>query len=234
MYAISPARLSFSTQSSDYTPISCDYDDVYYMPNHAFEEIDYVSLRGNGLHERFAQTTDFTIAELGFGTGLNFHLTTQLWQKLAHKSAKLTYISIEKHPISAADLLELHQKLGIAEESRQWRSQYPSPLYGVYPLHLSHNIQLILIFMEAICGVQQINDASINAWFLDGFAPAKNPDMWNDDILKHVARTLKPQGTFATFTAASSVRQSLQQHGVVVEKIKGYGCKRHMLIGKKL
>jgi tRNA 5-methylaminomethyl-2-thiouridine biosynthesis bifunctional protein len=230
MYSISPANLSYSNET---TPTSTDYDDVYFMPNHAFAEIDFVSLRGNGLHERFMEASNFTIAELGFGTGLNFHLTNQLWRKMASKDAKLTYISIEKHPINADDLANLHEKLGIAKNSQEWRTQYPLPIYGVYTLHLSHNVQLVLMFMEASDGVAQIADASVDSWFLDGFAPAKNPEMWSDDIMRGVARTLQAQGTFATFTAASMVRQSLQQHGLVVEKIKGYGCKRHMLIGNK-
>ncbi len=230
MYAITPANLGFSNAT---TPISHDYDDVYFMPNHAFAEIDYVSLQGNGLHERFTEAEDFTIAELGFGTGLNFQLTMQLWQKLAKPHAKLTYISIEKHPISAHDLLTLHANLGTEEASNEWRTQYPLPIYGIYPLHLSHNVQLVMMFMEAKDGLAHINDASVDAWFLDGFAPAKNPDMWSNDVLQGVSRSLRQGGTFATFTAASLVRTGLQQYGINVKKIIGYGCKRHMLVGKK-
>lgn len=81
--------------------------------------------------------------------------------------------------------------------------------------------------------MNKIADASVDSWFLDGFAPAKNPEMWSEALMQGVARTLNKGGTFATFTAASMVKTLLQQQGLHVEKIKGYGCKRHMLIGKK-
>jgi tRNA 5-methylaminomethyl-2-thiouridine biosynthesis bifunctional protein len=230
MYVITPAQLSFSNET---TPTSSHFDDVYFMPNHALNEIDYVSLRGNGLHERFAQVDKFIVAELGFGTGLNFQLTRNLWQKLASAQAKLTYISIEKHPINADDLLKIHEKLNLADATYEWLAQYPLPIYGTYILHLSHNVKLVLMFMEAIDAMNKIADASVDSWFLDGFAPAKNPEMWSEALMQGVARTLNKGGTFATFTAASMVKTLLQQQGLHVEKIKGYGCKRHMLIGKK-
>jgi tRNA 5-methylaminomethyl-2-thiouridine biosynthesis bifunctional protein len=232
MQAIIPAELHFFEAKQ--SPISSIFDDIYFSSNEGVLESDYVFLQGNKLPERFAEAKNFVIAELGFGSGLNFHLTQKLWQKrwLEKTSSKahLTYISIEKHPIKIIDLRRIYEQLGFIPE---WLHAYPLPIYGVYNIHIAHNITLCLMFMAANEALQQVQDLSIDAWFLDGFAPAKNPQMWSEDIIANVARTMKAGGSFATFTAASAVRNALVSNGLCVEKIKGYGKKRHMLVGHK-
>jgi tRNA 5-methylaminomethyl-2-thiouridine biosynthesis bifunctional protein len=231
MYPIIPAALSFDAH---YTPYSQTHNDIYFLPVQGVAESGYVFIEANKLKERFQQAIRFTIAELGLGTGLNLALTIRAWKQYAPNVARLTYIAIEKHPIPLALLTEIHQRLGIEQETTLWRASYPLPLYGVYATSMEEaGVEIIYMWMEAADACAQIHNESVDAWFLDGFAPAKNPDMWEVDICQHVARALKKKGSFSTFTAAGEVRRGLLNAGLHCERIKGYGKKRHMVIGSK-
>ncbi|MGP2408684.1 bifunctional tRNA (5-methylaminomethyl-2-thiouridine)(34)-methyltransferase MnmD/FAD-dependent 5-carboxymethylaminomethyl-2-thiouridine(34) oxidoreductase MnmC [Yersinia sp. 2553 StPb PI] len=238
---IQTATLSWNEQG---TPVSEQFDDIYFSNEDGLEETYYVFLKGNGFPERFIQhpRDNCIFAETGFGTGLNF-LT--LWRDFAqfkqqHASAKLQrlhYISFEKYPLQVADLAAAHDRWPeLAFFAEQLRAQWPLPLAGCHRILLAQgSITLDLWFGDVNTLLPQL-DTSLNnqvdAWFLDGFAPAKNPDMWNDMLFNAMARMARPGGTFATFTAAGFVRRGLQQAGFDVAKVKGFGQKREMLTGR--
>ncbi|CNI43282.1 bifunctional tRNA (5-methylaminomethyl-2-thiouridine)(34)-methyltransferase MnmD/FAD-dependent 5-carboxymethylaminomethyl-2-thiouridine(34) oxidoreductase MnmC [Yersinia intermedia] len=238
---IQTATLSWNEQG---TPVSEQFGDIYFSNEDGLEETHYVFLKGNGFPERFVQhpRDNCIFAETGFGTGLNF-LT--LWRDFAqfkqqHASAKLQrlhYISFEKYPLQVADLAAAHGRWPeLAFFAEQLRAHWPLPLAGCHRILLAQgSITLDLWFGDVNTLLPQL-DASLNnqvdAWFLDGFAPAKNPDMWNDMLFNAMACMARPGGTFATFTAAGFVRRGLQQAGFDVAKVTGFGQKREMLTGR--
>lgn len=237
---IQTATLSWNEQG---TPVSEQFDDIYFSNEDGLEETHYVFLKGNGFPARFEQhpRDNCIFAETGFGTGLNF-LT--LWRDFAQfkqqnpcaKLQRLHYISFEKYPLQCADLTAAHERWPeLAAFAESLRAQWPLPLAGCHRILLAEGaITLDLWFGDVNTLLPQL-DASLNhqvdALFLDGFAPAKNPDMWNDTLFSAMARMARPGGTFATFTAAGFVRRGLQQSGFEVTKVKGFGQKREMLTG---
>ncbi|KAA8996963.1 bifunctional tRNA (5-methylaminomethyl-2-thiouridine)(34)-methyltransferase MnmD/FAD-dependent 5-carboxymethylaminomethyl-2-thiouridine(34) oxidoreductase MnmC [Affinibrenneria salicis] len=237
---IRQAELSWNEQG---TPVSQQFDDVYFSNQDGLEESRYVFLLGNRLPERFsAHPRDrMTIAETGFGTGLNF---LALWQAFRRFRAaqpgaalrRLHFISFEKFPLSQTDLTAAHARWPeLADLARQLRAQWPLPLPGCQRLLLDRGeVVLDLWFGDVNQLLPQLDDSlrqQVDAWFLDGFAPAKNPDMWSGELFDAMARLCRCDGTFATFTAAGFVRRGLQQAGFSVDKVKGFGQKREMLNG---
>ncbi len=237
---IQTAKLTWNEQG---TPVSKQFDDVYFSNQDGLEETRYVFLHGNRLPQRFATHPRplLVVAETGFGTGLNF-LT--LWQAFAgFRQAepdaalqRLHFISFEKFPLQQADLAAAHARWPeLAPYADELRAQWPLPLPGCHRLLLAEGrITLDLWFGDVNELLPQF-DASMNnqvdAWFLDGFAPAKNPDMWTEQLFAAMARFARPEGSFATFTAAGFVRRGLQQAGFQVNRCKGFGQKREMLAG---
>lgn len=239
-HAIHPANLAFNVEG---TPVSRDFDDVYFSNDNGLEETKYVFLAGNGLPARFAShdNAHFVVAESGFGTGLNF-LT--LWQAFAafrdkHPDARLQrlhFISFEKFPLRAADLTQAHQHWPeLARFASELQAGWPLPFSGCHRLLLDEGrVTLDLWFGDINALVNTLDDTldgKVDAWFLDGFAPAKNPDMWTPTLFNAMARTARPGGTLATFTSAGFVRRELQEAGFNVRKNKGFGRKREMLTG---
>ncbi len=241
-------------------PYSTHFNDIYFSKDDGIAESRYVFLNANSLAERWDSRTinsAFTIGETGFGTGLNFLLAWQLWNKRQHnKNAQLHFISVEKYPLSKNDLTKA---LALWPELKAFSQQLinaypPQPLQGLHRLNFfDDRVSLTLSFGDAAEGFQQLAPISkagpnvsstpcsigsappqIDAWFLDGFAPSKNPEMWNDALFSAI-KTLSAKGsTFATFTAASAVRKQLISIGFDCQKIKGFGRKREMLIGEWL
>lgn len=228
------------------TPVSREFDDVYFSNENGLEETRYVFLAGNQLPERFTDCTEqrFIVAETGFGTGLNF-LT--LWQafrqyRQQNPTAHLTtlrFISFEKFPLQQQDLIQAHQHWPeLAELSAQldhaWSQQQHS---GCQTFEFDEGqVELELWFGDVHHSLPQLKTRyqnKIDCWFLDGFAPSKNPDMWQDSLFEQMFDLTKPSGTFATFTAAGFVRRGLQSAGFQVTKRKGFGHKRDMLVGEK-
>lgn len=239
-YAIQPANLEFNAEG---TPVSRDFDDVYFSNDNGLEETRYVFLGGNQLEERFPLHPRplFVVAESGFGTGLNF-LT--LWQAFsqfrdAHPEAtlqRLHFISFEKFPLTQADLALAHQHWPeLAPWAQQLHTQWPLPLAGCHRLILDDGRVTLDLWFGDINELTGKLDESLNqkvdAWFLDGFAPAKNPDMWTQNLFSTMARLARPGGTLATFTSAGFVRRGLQEAGFTMQKRKGFGRKREMLCG---
>ncbi|EHN8904282.1 bifunctional tRNA (5-methylaminomethyl-2-thiouridine)(34)-methyltransferase MnmD/FAD-dependent 5-carboxymethylaminomethyl-2-thiouridine(34) oxidoreductase MnmC [Enterobacter asburiae] len=239
--AIQPANLEFNAEG---TPVSRDFDDVYFSNDNGLEETRYVFLDGNQLSTRFTEHSRnlFVVAESGFGTGLNF-LT--LWQAFdqfhaAHPEAtlqRLHFISFEKFPLTAHDLRLAHQRWPeLAAWAEQLQAQWPSHIGGCHRLILDGGRVTLDLWLGDINDLTDTLDDSMNqtvdAWFLDGFAPAKNPDMWSQHLFSAMARLARPGATLATFTSAGFVRRGLQEAGFTMQKTKGFGRKRDMLVGR--
>ncbi|MEH0873992.1 bifunctional tRNA (5-methylaminomethyl-2-thiouridine)(34)-methyltransferase MnmD/FAD-dependent 5-carboxymethylaminomethyl-2-thiouridine(34) oxidoreductase MnmC [Pectobacterium cacticida] len=237
---IQQASLRWNAQG---TPVSQQFDDVYFSNQDGLAETRYVFLQGNQLPERFVThpRTTCVVAETGFGTGLNF-LT--LWQAFADFRQQrpqavlrhLHFISFEKFPLHQHDLAAAHARWPeLAQFADELRDQWPLPLPGCHRLVLAQGtITLDLWFGDVNTLLPELDDTmnhQVDAWFLDGFAPAKNPDMWTENLFQAMARLCRKEGTFATFTAAGFVRRGLQQAGFQVSKVKGFGQKREMLSG---
>lgn len=238
--AIQPANLEFNAEG---TPVSRDFDDVYFSNDNGLEETRYVFLEGNHLSTRFPEHPRrlFVVAESGFGTGLNF-LT--LWQafdcfRAAYPEAtlqRLHFISFEKFPLTAHDLRLAHQRWPeLAHWTEQLQTQWPPAIGGCHRLILDDGRVTLDLWLGDINDLTDKLDDSMNqkvdAWFLDGFAPAKNPDMWSPHLFSAMARLARPGATLATFTSAGFVRRGLQEAGFTMRKTKGFGRKRDMLVG---
>ena len=216
------------------TPYSLDFNDVYFNSDNGLQETEYVFIEHNQLKARFAslENSHFTIIETGFGTGLNFLAVAAHWLAFAPPSAALHYISIEKFPLTLADLTRSHacwpQFAAISNELLQ---QYANIKAGNNVFSMAEGrIQLALQVDDILLALPLISQKA-DAWLLDGFAPAKNDEMWSSEVFTHIARLSKTNTTFATFTSASAVRRGLQAVDFDVKKYAGFGKKREMLTG---
>lgn len=215
-------------------PYSLDFEDVYYSSDDGLAETEYVFIQHNHLIERFSnlQATEFIIIETGFGTGLNFFCATQHFLALAPTNATFRFISIERYPLSVEDLIKANQNWPIfGELATQLHTPYATLKEGLNTFILCQNrIQLDLWIGDVSECLPQIQTPA-DAWLLDGFAPAKNGDMWTAQLFAELARLSKTNTSFATFTSAGHVRRRLQAAGFEVCKATGFGKKREMLYG---
>ena len=220
-------------------PVSEQFDDVYFSKESGIDESRYVFVQNNNLPDAWHHKTGtFSIFETGFGTGLNFLVTWQLWRQRQQADAAnhLHFISVEKFPLNKDELqkaLALWPEL--SELSQQLIGQYPLLIEGFHSIQFkAEQLTLTLIFDDVANALPKLN-GKIDAWYLDGFAPAKNPDMWSETLFRSMARLSYSndtyQSTVATFTAAGLVKRGLKGAGFNVQKIKGFGRKREMLIG---
>ena len=219
-------------------PYSLDFNDVYFNSENGYAETQYVFIEKNDLIARFKalQQPVFTIAETGFGTGLNFLAIVDCWLKYAPKTAKLIYLTIEKLPLRFADMQRSCQLWPqFSAISSEFLMHYKDLTYPTSIFSMAAGRIDIGLWLGDIKDVlTKIIHLQVDAWLLDGFAPAKNADMWSDDVFKHIARLSKPNTTFATYTSASAVRRGLHAVGFDVKKHRGFGKKREMLFGSFL
>lgn len=205
-------------------PVSEQFDDPYYSRHDGLAESRHVFLDGNDLATRFASVERFHIAELGFGTGLNMLAAAELWHRLGDGGV-LHLTSFEKYPM---------QRDEMARALAQWPElfDWTDALLRQWP---ARNITLpgadLTLMLGDVAETVPSWGGTANAWFLDGFAPSRNPEMWTDPILQAVAKRTAPGGTFATYTAAGFVRRGLGAAGFTVTKRQGFGSKRDMLTG---
>jgi tRNA 5-methylaminomethyl-2-thiouridine biosynthesis bifunctional protein len=212
---------------------SAKFDDVYFSADGGMDETHHVFVNGNDLPAAWAGTNEFVIAETGFGTGLNFLCAWKLFDETANDAQRLHFISVEKYPLSSDEIMDALSMWDddLGNYIRQMIAQYPIRVPGAHDIDIASNVRLTLWFGD-------VNDfmvewtGTVDAWFLDGFTPAKNPDMWSDTLFSNMARLSHSKTTYATFTAAGFVRRGLQQAGFSVEKIKGFGRKRDMVRGR--
>lgn len=214
-------------------PYSTIFQDVYYSSDNGLLETDYVFLQGNQLRQRWQQLADnrFTIIETGFGTGLNFLCAAQLWLQISPPNATLHFISAEKYPPNLQEMtkaLQIWPELNYLSES--FLLEYAKLTHKNIQL-LSGRVQLTVLIGDATDCLNNLTTLA-DAWFLDGFSPAKNPEMWQPALFAQMARLSKPNTTFATFTSAGAVKRGLQAAGFKVNKQAGFGKKREMLTGQ--
>lgn len=216
-------------------PRSRVFDDVYFSDQSGLEETRYVFLEQNDLRDRFAALPAggrLVIGETGFGTGLNFLCAWQLFEQHAVAGARLHFVSVEKYPLSTADL---RRALALWPDLKpfadQLLAQYVAIHQGFQRLVLGNGrVTLTLLIGDALEQLPQL-DAQIDAWFLDGFAPAKNPDMWTAELFAELARLAAPGSTISTFTSTGWVRRLLNAAGFKMKRTPGIGHKWEILRG---
>ncbi|HBS33733.1 MAG TPA: bifunctional tRNA (5-methylaminomethyl-2-thiouridine)(34)-methyltransferase MnmD/FAD-dependent 5-carboxymethylaminomethyl-2-thiouridine(34) oxidoreductase MnmC [Parvularcula sp.] len=209
-------------------PRSIFFDDIYFSGDGA-GETRHVFLDGNDLEARFAGAPRFTVGEVGFGSGLNVLSALSLWRRVRPANARLEILSFEKFPLHPDDFRRAALAWPqFAEDCAAVAGGYPPPIRGFHRLDLGGGANLTLAFGDA-GDLLPLAEARVDAWFLDGFAPAKNPDLWTAAIFAEIARLSAPGATAATFTVAGAVRRGLAGAGFTIEKCAGYGRKREML-----
>lgn len=215
-------------------PRSIFFDDIYFS-GEGLAETGHVFLSGNDLPARWKTAARFSIGELGFGTGLNFLAAWDAWRRAEKpESARLNFFSVEGFPLARADLERAHEAWPeLSDLSKRLIASWPPPHPGFHRIEIDDRVTLTLFFGDALTGLAQA-EGVMDAWFLDGFSPAKNPDMWSAALLGEVGRLSREGTTFATFTVAGDVRRALQAAGFELEKRPGFGRKREMLAGKKM
>jgi tRNA U34 5-methylaminomethyl-2-thiouridine-forming methyltransferase MnmC len=205
-------------------PVSSRFGDPYFSRGGGLGETRHVFLAGNGLPGRFRP--GFHIAELGFGTGLNMLASLMAWRETGH-AGPLRYTSFEVCPMTAADIgRALSAFPEVAEVAAGFLAQWET---GHRQIRLP-GLEADIIIGDA---AQTLGPwpGRADAWFLDGFSPARNPELWTGTLMAQVAAHTNAGGTFATYTAAGSVRRALALAGFAVERRPGFGHKRHMTAG---
>jgi tRNA 5-methylaminomethyl-2-thiouridine biosynthesis bifunctional protein len=225
-----PARLAFA---ADGTPYSAAYDDLYHSADGGVAQAHHVFLGGNGLPGRWGGARSFTLLETGFGLGLNFLATWQAWREDPQRCARLHFVSVEKHPFTAQDLAVLHTPhAALAPLAEELRSAWPLLVPGLHRLEFEEGcVVLTLAFGDAAALVPQLRLAA-DAFFLDGFAPAKNPHLWSPELLRALGRLAAPGATAATWSVAAAVRDGLREAGFAAEKRRGFARKSEMLVAR--
>ena len=221
-----PARLEYK----EGVLYSALYGDIYHSADGAVGQAQHVFLCGCGLPRRWARRERFTILETGFGTGLNFLATWAAWRLDPERSARLHFISVEKHPFRTGDLAILHARWPeFPELSHQLLATWPVLVPGFHRIMLDGGqVQLTLMLGDALDCLPNLQ-ARVDAFFLDGFAPERNPDLWQPGLFAAIAKMAAPGALAATYTVTGGVRAALAQAGFVCEKRPGYGRKRHCL-----
>jgi len=217
----------------DGQPYSTAFDDVYFSSDDGLLETEYVFIQGNALTSRWQSLADgnFTILETGFGTGLNFLCACKAWLDLAPANAMLNFTSVEKYPLNPADMHKALQHWPALQPiADALLTQYETLLNTGTATLFNNRIRLRVLFGDATECLSKINTKA-DAWFLDGFAPSKNPQMWQPALFEQMARLSHSETTFATFTSAGIVRRGLAATGFKVNKQPGFGKKREMISG---
>ncbi|WP_423185758.1 bifunctional tRNA (5-methylaminomethyl-2-thiouridine)(34)-methyltransferase MnmD/FAD-dependent 5-carboxymethylaminomethyl-2-thiouridine(34) oxidoreductase MnmC [Alishewanella sp. d11] len=236
MQSISNAKIHFNPQG---TPVATEFDDIYFSNEGGLAETEYVFLQQNALPERWHTHPHafFHILETGFGTGANFLLCWQRFRsfKAQHPAAtcqRLYFSSFEKYPLSLADLRQaLASHSMLQTECEQLLAAYPPPTPGCHRLVFEHGQVILDLWQGDVNALlpQLPAQNKVDAIFLDGFAPAKNPDMWQSSLFEQLFRLSHSNTTLATFTCAGLVKRGLTAAGFHIQKVKGFGRKREML-----
>lgn len=238
-----PARLGTSPSGhAPGVPYAPEFDDVYHSVAGAWAQARHVFMAGNGLPGRWQHRDRFVILETGFGLGNNFLATWAAWLKDPNRCHRLFFISIEKHPLTLDDLQRVHRERPLDEDhaeasalATRLTAAWPVLTPGLHCLEFDepeqHGVTLLLGLGDIKTLLPQIM-AQVDAFYLDGFAPAKNADMWDSALLSRLDRLCAPGATAATWSVARSVRDGLQQAGFVTEKAAGFQGKRDMLTAR--
>jgi tRNA 5-methylaminomethyl-2-thiouridine biosynthesis bifunctional protein len=219
-------------RTPDGVPWSAEFRDIYHSGDGGLAQARHVFLDGNALPERWRRRERFTILETGFGLGLNF---LAAWERLRadpEGPQRLHFVSVERHPFTAQELAEaLVPFTEIAPLARALSDHFPPPVAGFHRMHFdAGRVSLTLILGDAREQLPQL-EARADAIFLDGFAPARNPELWSPEVVREIARLAAPGATLATWTVAGGVRAALAGAGFRVQRREGFGHKREMLVG---
>lgn len=222
------------TWKDNLTPISERFNDIYFSPENGLEETKHVFIGGNDLYNRWKNLNiqnSFCILELGFGTGLNFLTAWKEYLEFKNRF-RLHFISVEKFPLSREEISKALSVFSeLAEIKKEFLSLYQDLIPGMnYFQFLEGKIHLSLFLGDVSIALGEIS-GKVDAIFLDGFAPSKNPEMWDKSVLENLKYVSKKETTLSTFTVARTVRDSLSSAGFKLEKRPGFGRKREMLIG---
>jgi tRNA 5-methylaminomethyl-2-thiouridine biosynthesis bifunctional protein len=213
-------------------PRSIFFGDVYFSGDGP-AEARHVFVEGSGLADLCSAGGDIRVGELGFGTGLNLLVAWEAFDRLAPSDARLQLFSIERHPLPPAALERAHAAWPeLATRAVRLRAAMPPHAPGFHHRYLSERISLTLAFGDA-ADILREADGRFDAFFLDGFAPSKNPDMWSATIFAELARLMRPGARAATFTVAGAVRRGLAEAGFHIAKRPGFGAKREMLVATR-
>jgi tRNA 5-methylaminomethyl-2-thiouridine biosynthesis bifunctional protein len=219
-------------QSAD-MPYTSEYEDVYWSRAGGLDEKRCVFLSACQLKPRWAalnKNESFCIAELGFGFGLNFLLTLREWRKRKPKG-RLDYISFEKHLVPETELVKAAEAFGLSSELKALLENYPQPIPGPHQIRIDDSCTLTVVVGDAKDHLPNMR-AELDAVFLDGFSPSKNPALWQTQLVGQLTKQMRPGGLASTYSVAGELRRTLQAAGLTVEKVPGYGNKRHRLIAQ--
>ena len=229
-HTLCPAHFEITAEGTPYSP---EFDDVYHSRAGALAQAKAVFLEGNQLPKRWQGQDRFIIVETGFGLGGNFLATWQAWRDDPQRCERLHFVSVEKYPVQQADLQDLyHASSEQSELTAALVSQWPTLTSGLHRLHFDQGrVTLTLVWGDAREWLPKLATQA-DAFYLDGFSPAKNPELWCDTIYQSLARLAAPNATLATYTVAGHVRRGLIAAGFAVEKQSGFADKRHRLAGQ--
>ena len=223
---IVPAALAWN---DDGLPFSPRYGDLYHPRAGALQQAQHVFLGGNGLPERWRGRERFVVLETGFGLGNNFLATWDAWRRDASACRQLHFISIEQHPLAREDLLALPRDAALVPLAEQLAQAWPPLTPNLHRLSFDGGrVQLLLALGNVAQWLPELV-ARVDAFYLDGFSPARNPQMWQPRLFKAMGRLAAPGATAATWTAAHAVRNDLTAAGFDVELAPGRGGKRDIL-----
>ena len=224
-YVLEPAEIVWNDQS----PYSREYRDIYGQENYVIRE------KLNVFVKRFAEfvkdiprNSQVTVCELGLGFGISLLLTAEFWKSLP-KSSRLNFVSIEKHPVSKADLKKMLQFLETSNKD-QFISNYPMPFKGQHVIWIQENVRVLIVLDDVVSALSNL-DANVDFWFLDGFSPAKNERMWDNQVFKKIRMLSRPGARALTYSSAGKVKLNLEDNGFKTKKERGFGKKKEMLTG---
>jgi tRNA 5-methylaminomethyl-2-thiouridine biosynthesis bifunctional protein len=216
----------------DGAALSETYGDIYHSADGGPGQAQHVFLGGNGLPERWRGRERFTILENGFGTGLNFLSTWAAWRADPERTERLHYLAVEKHPFTVP---------GLARVQAAWpefqflaealRNAWPVLMPGFHRLEFAAGRVVLTLMLGDAAGCLRKLRAGVDVFFLDGFDPRKNPEMWSPELFRRCAQLAAPEATLATWCVAGGVRRALNEAGFATEKRPGFASKREMLIG---
>ncbi len=226
---IQPARIDFTAPGAPRAP---DFDDLYHSRAGAAGQARHVFLGGNGLPGRWAGAPRFVVLETGFGLGNNFLATWAAWRDDPARCERLVFVSIEKHPPLQADLRRAQAGSPWPDLAAQFVEAWPPLTPDIHVLEFAGGqVRLLLVLADLRDALPELV-LQADAIYLDGFAPARNPQMWDRHRLRGLARLCAPGATLATWSVAREVREGLAQGGFIVEKAPGFGGKRDMTVAR--
>lgn len=226
---ITPAALSHDARG---LPFSAEYHDIYHPQSGALAQARHVFIGGNALPQRWQGRDRFVVVETGFGLGNNFLATWQAWRDDPRRCARLVFISIEQHPLTRADLIAVQRESALPELAERLQRAWPPLTHNLHRLSFDDGgVKLLLALGDVQAWLKELV-AEVDAFYLDGFAPARNPRMWDERVCKALGRLAAPGATLATWSAAHALREHLTSAGFAVQVAAGQGGKRDITLAR--